>query len=128
MAAEGLQADQQWAQARAEVQRLWAMTQQLQGEAQTKTTYTGFWEVAKMAQDTLEAADAASRRARQERMASVVIRRLRRGILKSDIRTLALRWSSDAFSSWPGMVMRQNASWCPAATALAVQTTGNCAA
>jgi hypothetical protein len=71
MAAEGSQADQQWAQARAEFQRLWAMTQQLQGEAQTKTTYTGFWEVARMAQDTLEAADAASRRARQERMASV---------------------------------------------------------
>jgi hypothetical protein len=60
-----------WAQARAEVQRLWAMGQQLQGEAQTKTTYTGFREVAKMAQDALEAANAASRRARQERMASV---------------------------------------------------------
>jgi hypothetical protein len=71
VAAEGLQADQQWAQARAEVQRLWAMAQQLQGEAQTKTTFTGFREVAKMAQDTLEAADAASRRARQKRMASM---------------------------------------------------------
>jgi hypothetical protein len=65
------QADQQWAQARAEVQRLWAMGQQLQGEAQTKTTYTGFREVAKMAQDALKVADAASRRARQEGMASV---------------------------------------------------------
>jgi hypothetical protein len=71
VAAVGSQADQQWAQARAEVQRLWAMAQQLQGEAQTKTTYTGFTEVAKMAQDTLEAADAASQRARQERMAFV---------------------------------------------------------
>jgi hypothetical protein len=71
VAAEGSQADQQWEQARAEVQRLWALGQQLQGEAQTKTTYTGFREVAKMAQDALEAADAASRRARQERMASV---------------------------------------------------------
>jgi hypothetical protein len=70
-AAEGSQADQQWAQVRAEVQRLWAMAQQLQGEAQTKTTYMGFREVAKMAQDTLETADAASRRARRERMASV---------------------------------------------------------
>jgi hypothetical protein len=70
-AAEGSQADQQWAQARAEVQRLWAMAQQLQGEAQTKTIYTGFREGAKMAQETLEAADAASRRARRERMASV---------------------------------------------------------
>jgi hypothetical protein len=46
-AAEGSQADQQWAQARAEVQRLWTMAQQLHGEAQTKTTYTGFREVAK---------------------------------------------------------------------------------
>jgi hypothetical protein len=70
-AAEGLQADQQWAQAWAEVQRLWAMAQQLQGEALTKTTYTGFREVAKMAQNTLEAANAASRRVRRERMASV---------------------------------------------------------
>jgi hypothetical protein len=51
VAAEGSQADQQWAQARAEVQRLWAMGQQLQGKAQTKTTYTGFRKVAKMAQD-----------------------------------------------------------------------------
>jgi hypothetical protein len=40
-------------------------------ESQTKTTYTGFREVAKMAHDALEAADAASRWARQERMASV---------------------------------------------------------
>jgi hypothetical protein len=71
VAAEGSQADQQWEQARAEVQRLWAVGQQLQGEAQTKTTYTGFREVANIAQDALEAADAASRRARQERMASV---------------------------------------------------------
>jgi hypothetical protein len=71
VAAEGSQADQQWAQARAEVQRLWALGQQLQGKAQTKTTYTGFRGVAKMAQVVLEAADAASRPARQERMPSV---------------------------------------------------------
>jgi hypothetical protein len=71
VAAEGLQADQQWAQTWAEVQQLWAMGQQLQWEAQTKTTYTGFNEVAKMAQDALGAADASSRRARQERLASV---------------------------------------------------------
>jgi hypothetical protein len=70
-AAEGSQAEQQWAEARAKVQRLWAMAQQLQGKVQTKTTYTGFREVAKMAQDTLEAANAASRRARRKRMASV---------------------------------------------------------
>jgi hypothetical protein len=70
-AAEGSQADQQWEQARAEVQRPWALGQQLQGEAQTKTTYTRFRVVAKMAQDALEAADVASPRARQERMASV---------------------------------------------------------
>jgi hypothetical protein len=69
--AEGSQANQQWEQARAEVQRLWALGQRLQGEAQTKTTYTGFREVAKWAHDALEAANAASRRARQERMASV---------------------------------------------------------
>jgi hypothetical protein len=71
MVSEGSQTDQQWAQARAEVQWLWALSQQLQGKAETKTIYTGFREVAKMAQDALEAADAASRRARQERMASV---------------------------------------------------------
>jgi hypothetical protein len=71
VAAEESQADQQWGQTRAEVQRLWALGQQLQGEAQTKTTYTGFREVFKMAQDALEAANATSRRARQERMASV---------------------------------------------------------
>jgi hypothetical protein len=70
-AAEGSQADQQWEQARAEVQRLWALGQQLQEEARTKTTYTGFREVAKMAKDALEAANTASRRARQERMAFV---------------------------------------------------------
>jgi hypothetical protein len=68
VAAEGSQADQQWAQARTEVQRLWALGQEKQAEVQTKTTYTGFRDVVKMAQDALEAADAASRRARQERM------------------------------------------------------------
>jgi hypothetical protein len=71
VAAKGSQADQQWAQARAKVQRLFAMGQQLQGKAQTNTTYTGFREVVKMAQDALKAANVASRRARQERMASV---------------------------------------------------------
>jgi hypothetical protein len=67
----GAQADQRWEQARAEVQRLWTLGQQLQTEAQTKPTYTGFRETAKMAQDTFEAAEAASRQAREERMASV---------------------------------------------------------
>jgi hypothetical protein len=71
VAATRSQADQQWEGARAEVRRLWALGQQLQGEAQTKTTYTGFREVATMAQNALEAADAASRQAREERMASV---------------------------------------------------------
>jgi hypothetical protein len=71
VAAEASQTDQQWEQARAEVQRLWALGQQLQGKAQTKTSYTGFREVVKMAQDALKAANAASRTARQERMASV---------------------------------------------------------
>jgi hypothetical protein len=71
VSAGGAQADQHWEQARAEVQRLWTLGQQLQGEAQTKTTYTGFRKTAKMAQDALEAAEQASRRARKERMASV---------------------------------------------------------
>jgi hypothetical protein len=57
----GAQADQQWEEAKAEVQRLWALGQQLQTEAQTKPTYTSFREPAKMAQDTFEAAEAASR-------------------------------------------------------------------
>jgi hypothetical protein len=65
------QADQRWEEAKAEVQRLWALGQQLQTEAQTKPTYTSFRETAKMAQDTFEAAEAASRQAREERMASV---------------------------------------------------------
>jgi hypothetical protein len=71
LAAEGSQADQQWEQARAEVQRLWTFGQQLRGKAQTKSTYAGFREVVKMAQDALEAADASSWQAREERMASV---------------------------------------------------------
>jgi hypothetical protein len=67
----GAQADQRWEEAKAEVQRLWALGQQLQTEAQTKPTYTSFKETAKIAQDTFEAAEAASRQAREERMASV---------------------------------------------------------
>jgi hypothetical protein len=67
----GAQADQRWDEAKAEVQRLWALGQQLQTEAQTKPTYTSFRETAKMAQDTFEAAEAVSRQAREERMASV---------------------------------------------------------
>jgi hypothetical protein len=65
---EGAQADQRWEEAKAEVQRLWALGQQLQTEAQTKPTYTSFRETAKMAQETFEAAEAASRQARKERM------------------------------------------------------------
>jgi hypothetical protein len=64
VSAGGAQTDQQWEQARAEVQRLWAMGQQLQEEARTKTTNTGFRDTAKMAQDALEAAEQASRQAR----------------------------------------------------------------
>jgi hypothetical protein len=67
----GAHAGQRWEEAKAEVQRLWALGQQLQTEAQTKPTYTSFRETAKMAQDTFEAAEAASRQAREERMASV---------------------------------------------------------
>jgi hypothetical protein len=67
----GAQADQRWEQAKAEVQRLWALGQQLQTKAQTKPTYTSFRETPKMAQDTFEAAEAASRQARKECMASV---------------------------------------------------------
>jgi hypothetical protein len=67
----GAQADQRWEGAKAEVQRLWALGQQLQTEAQTKPTYTSFKETAKMAQDTFEAAEAGSRQAQKERMASV---------------------------------------------------------
>jgi hypothetical protein len=67
----GAQADQRWEEAKAEVQPLWALGQQLQTEAQTKPTYTSFRETAKMAQDTFEAAEAVSRQAREERMASV---------------------------------------------------------
>jgi hypothetical protein len=67
----GAQADQRWDKAKAEVQRLWALGQQLQTEAQTKPTYTSFKETAKMAQDTFEAAETASRQAWEERMASV---------------------------------------------------------
>jgi hypothetical protein len=65
------QTDQRWDEAKAEVQRLWALGQQLQTEAQTKPTYTSFKETAKMVQDTFEAAETASRQAREERMASV---------------------------------------------------------
>jgi hypothetical protein len=71
VSSEGAHADQRWEEAKAEVQRLWALGQQLQTEAQTKPTYTSFRETAKMAQDTFEAAAAASRHAREERMASV---------------------------------------------------------
>jgi hypothetical protein len=67
----GAQADQRWDEAKAEVQRLKALGQQLQTEAQTKPTYTSFRETAKMAQDTFEAAEAASRHAGEERMVSV---------------------------------------------------------
>jgi hypothetical protein len=64
MSSGGAQADQRWEEAKAEVQRLWALGQQLQTEAQTKPTYTSFKETAKMAQDTFEAAKAASRQTR----------------------------------------------------------------
>jgi hypothetical protein len=67
----GAQIDQRWDEAKAEVQRLWALGQQLQTEAQTKPTYTSFKESAKMAQDAFEAAETASRQVREECMASV---------------------------------------------------------
>jgi hypothetical protein len=71
VSSRGAQADQRWDEAKAEVQRLWALGQQLHTEAQTKPTYTSFKETAKMAQDAFEAAETASRQAREERMASV---------------------------------------------------------
>jgi hypothetical protein len=64
-------ADLRWEQAKAEVQRLWTLGLQLQTEAHTKTSYLGFRETAKMAQDAFEAAESASRQAREERMAAV---------------------------------------------------------
>jgi hypothetical protein len=70
VAPEEAQADQQWEVAKAEVQRLWTLAQDLQTEARTKASFTAFRDQANSAQDALQRAEDVSRQAREERMAA----------------------------------------------------------
>jgi hypothetical protein len=65
------QADQRWEEAKAEVQRRWNLSQDLQTAARAAGGYTAFKESAEMAQDALQAAKEASRQAREARIAAV---------------------------------------------------------
>jgi hypothetical protein len=70
VAPEEAQADQQWEVAKAEVQRLWTLAQNLQTEARTKANFTAFRDQANSAQDALHRAEDVSRQAREEQMAA----------------------------------------------------------
>jgi hypothetical protein len=65
------QVDPRWEEAKAEVQRWWNLSQELQTAARAESTYTAFRESAKMAQDALQATEEASRQTREERIAAV---------------------------------------------------------
>jgi hypothetical protein len=64
-------ADQRWKEAKAEVQRRWNSSQDLQTAARAASGYTAFKESAEMVQDALQAAKEASRQAREARSAAV---------------------------------------------------------
>jgi hypothetical protein len=71
VAPEEAQADQRWEAAKAEVQRLWTLAQDLQTEGRTKESFTAFRDQANLAQDALQQAEDVSRQAREERMTAV---------------------------------------------------------
>jgi hypothetical protein len=71
VAPEEAQADQRWEAAKAEVQRLWTLAQDLQTEARTKASFTTFRDQANLAQDALQQAKEVLRQAREDRVAAV---------------------------------------------------------
>jgi uncharacterized protein YdaU (DUF1376 family) len=60
-----------WEQAKADVQRLWTLSQELQTSARAERDVAAFKQLAELAQESLEEAEDKSSQARQKRMAAV---------------------------------------------------------